>query len=286
MTRPREAPRAARSAIPGEGGDRPLASCRSSSRRRPRRSSATRPSTPTGPTRACSPSAGSTSASRSRSTTGSIVPVIRDADTLSIHGLNVAIADVANRARAEQAPARRLRRRHVHRRQHRLARHQPRHADHQRARGRHRDDGGDHQAPGRGRDGATATSIAIRPVMNMVLGIDHRANDGAGGAALLRDIKAWLEARRPRHGDLLGRPPAAGARADARRRHRRGRLHRPGRRRAAAPPRRRRRRARPRPATAPAPRARRLEGGGSITLVRSSLADAAACATRCAAPTR
>ena len=35
--------------------------------------------------------------------------------------------------------------------------------------------------------------IAIRPVMNMVLGLDHRANDGAGGAALLRDIKAWLE---------------------------------------------------------------------------------------------
>jgi pyruvate/2-oxoglutarate dehydrogenase complex dihydrolipoamide acyltransferase (E2) component len=29
--------------------------------------------------------------------------------------------------------------------------------------------------------------------MNMVLAIDHRANDGAAGAALLRDIKAWLE---------------------------------------------------------------------------------------------
>ena len=35
--------------------------------------------------------------------------------------------------------------------------------------------------------------IAIRSVMNMVLAIDHRANDGAAGAALLRDIKAWLE---------------------------------------------------------------------------------------------
>jgi pyruvate/2-oxoglutarate dehydrogenase complex dihydrolipoamide acyltransferase (E2) component len=35
--------------------------------------------------------------------------------------------------------------------------------------------------------------IAIRQVMNMVLGVDHRANDGAAGAALLRDIKAWLE---------------------------------------------------------------------------------------------
>jgi pyruvate/2-oxoglutarate dehydrogenase complex dihydrolipoamide acyltransferase (E2) component len=29
--------------------------------------------------------------------------------------------------------------------------------------------------------------------MNMVLGLDHRANDGAGGAALLRDIKTWIE---------------------------------------------------------------------------------------------
>jgi len=34
-------------------------------------------------------------------------------------------------------------------------------------------------------------------VMNMVLGVDHRANDGAGGAALLRDIKAWLESVGP-----------------------------------------------------------------------------------------
>ena len=39
--------------------------------------------------------------------------------------------------------------------------------------------------------------IAIRPVMNLVLGIDHRANDGAGGAAFLRDVKAWLEAVGP-----------------------------------------------------------------------------------------
>ena len=33
---------------------------------------------------------------------GLIVPVIRDADQLSIHGLNVAIADVADRARANK----------------------------------------------------------------------------------------------------------------------------------------------------------------------------------------
>jgi pyruvate/2-oxoglutarate dehydrogenase complex dihydrolipoamide acyltransferase (E2) component len=35
--------------------------------------------------------------------------------------------------------------------------------------------------------------IAIRPVMNMVLAIDHRANDGAQAAAFLKDVKDWLE---------------------------------------------------------------------------------------------
>ena len=39
--------------------------------------------------------------------------------------------------------------------------------------------------------------IAIRPVMNMVLAIDHRANDGAQAAAFLRTIKTWLEAVGP-----------------------------------------------------------------------------------------
>jgi 2-oxoisovalerate dehydrogenase E2 component (dihydrolipoyl transacylase) len=123
---------------------------------------------------------------------GLIVPVIRDADMLSIHGLNVAIADVANRARQ----------------------------------GRLRLDdfgGGTFTVDNTGYlgtnlvmpilnvpevgivtmeaitqravvvSGEDGDVIAIRPVMNMVLGIDHRANDGAGGAALLRDIKAWLE---------------------------------------------------------------------------------------------
>ena len=123
---------------------------------------------------------------------GLIVPVIRDADTLSIHGLNLAITDVANRARANKL---------------RL------------------DDfgGGTFTVDNTGYLGTNLVMpilnvpevgivtmeaitkravvvstedgdhIAIRPVMNMVLGIDHRANDGAGGAALLRDIKAWLE---------------------------------------------------------------------------------------------
>jgi 2-oxoisovalerate dehydrogenase E2 component (dihydrolipoyl transacylase) len=123
---------------------------------------------------------------------GLIVPVIRDADQLSIHGLNAAIADVANRARE----------------------------------GKFRVDdfgGGTFTIDNTGYLGTNLVMpilnvpevgivtmeaitkrpvvvstpdgdvIAIRPVMNMVLGVDHRANDGAGGAALLRDIKAWLE---------------------------------------------------------------------------------------------
>jgi 2-oxoisovalerate dehydrogenase E2 component (dihydrolipoyl transacylase) len=127
---------------------------------------------------------------------GLIVPVVRDVDQLSISGLNRAIADVAARARA----------------------------------GRFRVDdfgGGTFTIDNTGWFGSNLTMpiinvpevailtmeaitkrpvvvstpdgdvIAIRPVMNMVLGVDHRANDGAGGAALLRDIKAWLEAVGP-----------------------------------------------------------------------------------------
>ncbi len=127
---------------------------------------------------------------------GLIVPVIRDVDGLSIAGLNRAIADVAARARANRLKL---------------------------------DDfgGGTFTIDNTGWLGSNMTmpiinvpevgiltmeaitkravvvesptgdSIAIRPVMNMVLGIDHRANDGAGGAAFLRTIKTWLEAVGP-----------------------------------------------------------------------------------------
>jgi 2-oxoisovalerate dehydrogenase E2 component (dihydrolipoyl transacylase) len=123
---------------------------------------------------------------------GLIVPVIRDADQLSIHGLNQAISEVAGRARLNKLRV---------------------------------DDfgGGSFTIDNTGWLGSNLTMpiinspevgiltmeaitkravvletadgdvLAIRPVMNVVLGLDHRANDGAGGAALLRDIKAWLE---------------------------------------------------------------------------------------------
>ncbi|TMC65794.1 MAG: 2-oxo acid dehydrogenase subunit E2 [Chloroflexi bacterium] len=127
---------------------------------------------------------------------GLIVPVIRDADTLSIHGLNLAIADVASRAKNGKFKV---------------------------------DDfgGGTFTVDNTGYLGTNLVMpilnvpevgivtmeaitkrpivvstedgdvIAIRSIMNMVLGVDHRANDGAGGSALLRDIKAWLESVGP-----------------------------------------------------------------------------------------
>jgi pyruvate/2-oxoglutarate dehydrogenase complex dihydrolipoamide acyltransferase (E2) component len=127
---------------------------------------------------------------------GLIVPVIRDVDQLSINGINKAIADVSERARNNKLRV---------------------------------DDfgGGTFTVDNTGWLGTNLVMpiinvpevgivtmdritkravvvetpegdvIAIRPIMNMVLGVDHRANDGAGGAGLLRDIKSWLEAVGP-----------------------------------------------------------------------------------------
>lgn len=123
---------------------------------------------------------------------GLIVPVVRDVDQLSISGINRAIADVAARARAGKLRV---------------------------------DDfgGGTFTVDNTGWFGSNMTMpiinvpevailtmevirkrpvvvetpdgdvIAIRPIMNMVLGIDHRANDGAQAGYFLRDVKAWLE---------------------------------------------------------------------------------------------
>jgi len=127
---------------------------------------------------------------------GLIVPVVRDVDLLSISGLNRAIADVAARARVGKFKV---------------------------------DDfgGGTFTIDNTGWFGSNLTMpiinvpevailtmeaitkrpvvletpdgdvIAIRPVMNMVLAIDHRANDGAQAAAMLKSIKAWLESVGP-----------------------------------------------------------------------------------------
>ena len=123
---------------------------------------------------------------------GLIVPVIRDVDQLSINGINRAIAEVAVRGRANRFRT---------------------------------DDfgGGTFTVDNTGWFGSNLTMpiinvpevailtmeaitkrpvvvetpqgdvIAIRSIMNMVIGIDHRANDGAQAGLFLRDVKAWLE---------------------------------------------------------------------------------------------
>jgi 2-oxoisovalerate dehydrogenase E2 component (dihydrolipoyl transacylase) len=127
---------------------------------------------------------------------GLIVPVVRDVDQLSINGINHAIADVAARARANKFRV---------------------------------DDfgGGTFTVDNTGWFGSNMTMpiinvpevailtmevirkrpvvvetpdgdvIAIRPTMNMVVGIDHRANDGAQAGYFLRDVKTWLESVGP-----------------------------------------------------------------------------------------
>ena len=127
---------------------------------------------------------------------GLLVPVVRDVDQLSISGINRAIADVAARARSGKLRV---------------------------------DDfgGSTFTVDNTGwfgsnltmpiinvpevailtmeaitkravvRETAAGDVIAIRPIMNLVLAIDHRANDGAQAAAFLRAVKAWLEAVGP-----------------------------------------------------------------------------------------
>jgi len=124
---------------------------------------------------------------------GLVVPVIHDADQLSIHGLNRAINELADRARSNKL---------------RL------------------DDiqGGTFTVDNTGWTGSMQTIpiinvpevsiltmenivkrpvvietpqgdlLGIRPMMNMVLGFDHRATDGAQAGKFVGDIKRWLEA--------------------------------------------------------------------------------------------
>ena len=78
----------------------------------------------------------STSASRSRSTTGLIVPVIRNADEKNLLGLSRAINDLADAGARQEAEARGSAGRHVHDHQPGRVRRAVRHADHQPAAGR------------------------------------------------------------------------------------------------------------------------------------------------------
>jgi pyruvate/2-oxoglutarate dehydrogenase complex dihydrolipoamide acyltransferase (E2) component len=123
---------------------------------------------------------------------GLMVPVIGGADQLSIHGLNRAVNDLAARARISKLKVNEV-------------------------------SGGTFTVDNTGWTGSILTlpiinvpeiailtmeaivkkpvvvetaggdSIAIRPMMAMVLGFDHRATDGAQAGKFLTDVKRWLE---------------------------------------------------------------------------------------------
>jgi 2-oxoisovalerate dehydrogenase E2 component (dihydrolipoyl transacylase) len=122
---------------------------------------------------------------------GLVVPVIRKAQDLSLHGLNAAINDLATRARSKRLRPEDL-------------------------------EGGTFTVDNTGWTGSILTlpiinvpevaiitmerivkrpvvleaqgdAIAVRSMMNMCIGIDHRATDGAQAGEFLADVRAWLE---------------------------------------------------------------------------------------------
>ena len=122
---------------------------------------------------------------------GLVVPVIKNAENLSLHGLNAAINDLAKRARNKKLRPEDL-------------------------------EGGTFTVDNTGWTGSILTlpiinvpevaiitmekivkrpvvledqgdAIAVRSMMNMCIAIDHRATDGAQAGAFLGDVAAWLE---------------------------------------------------------------------------------------------
>jgi 2-oxoisovalerate dehydrogenase E2 component (dihydrolipoyl transacylase) len=122
---------------------------------------------------------------------GLVVPVIRNADSLSLHGLNVAINELAKKARNKKLTPADL-------------------------------EGGTFTVDNTGWTGSVLTlpiinvpevaiitmekivkrpvvledhgdAIAVRSMMNMCIAIDHRATDGAQAGEFLTDVKNWLE---------------------------------------------------------------------------------------------
>ena len=121
---------------------------------------------------------------------GLVVPVVKNAESLSLHGLNAAINDLAKRARNKKLRPEDL-------------------------------EGGTFTVDNTGWTGSVLTlpiinvpevaiitmekivkrpvvledqgdAIAVRSMMNMCIAIDHRATDGAQAGAFLQDVAAWL----------------------------------------------------------------------------------------------
>ena len=88
---------------------------------------------------------------------GLIVPVIRQAQRLSLEGIAAAIGDLSDARASEAARARGRPGRHLHDHEPRAVRHDARDADHQPAAGRDPRPGGGREAAGRGRGRRRAT---------------------------------------------------------------------------------------------------------------------------------
>ena len=153
----------------------------------------------------------STSASRSRSTTGKglIVPVIRNAQDLQPRsGSARAICDLAAARAHEEAAARRRAGRHVHDHEPRRLRDVPRHADHQPAAVGHPRHVRARQARrGSSRTSSAADVIAIRPLMNLTAHVRPPPRR--------RRVRRHVPARHPRPALELGRGGGVLGRSDA-----------------------------------------------------------------------
>ena len=125
--------------------------------------------------------------------TNLVVPVIRNADQLSIKGLALAAGELIDKARARQTRRRRSGRRHVHRQQQRRQRLDPLGADHRAGPSRHRHDGSGRQAAGRARRRRDRDPLDDE----LCLSLDHRVVDGYVASGFLADLKKRLEAMGP-----------------------------------------------------------------------------------------
>ena len=124
---------------------------------------------------------------------GLVVPVIADADQLSISGVNRRVQDLAARARANRLKLDEIQG-GVHREQHRLVRIDLIHADHQRAGGGDPFDGGHRQAAARDRGRWRGRRRrAVHHLMNMTCSFDHRVLDGAQVGYFMADVRKRLE---------------------------------------------------------------------------------------------
>ena len=123
---------------------------------------------------------------------GLVVPVVRDADHLSLAGIEKAINDFGKRARDGAAQDRGDAGRHLHHLERRRLRLADVDADPERAAVRHPRHAQDPGAPG----GASAARSRSRPMMYLALSYDHRIVDGREAVTFLVRVKEVWKTRR------------------------------------------------------------------------------------------